>query len=866
MTNQSPELVERRRRYLEIYLQQLTVPRNLFYAGKTALYQFLHDGEVHTTYKSRSHRPLFGVNTISTDCDGNGDNDDDDDNGGSSAEHEGETPRQVVGINSKKLVSPDNVISGAIPDYSSSSANRAGFTKDGSVYVDPTIPVVSGEADDGEDARYRERCQNCGHEEAIDYNIEEWVPQGRCPKCRQFTQHTKIDPISKSTAAARSPSPPATDPAAAASSVPSSVMSTSLTKEASEEYAADAPSEADDDDESPSNRASVALNCSACQRSFTSVLFPHRCQICKVKHCRTCLQRKVVEGEDAPLNVCATCSVNIDRHMTALAQSSSASPMLNARASVFYAADPPPPNQPLVRHEVRSDVAVTDFDLVTTLGRGTFGKVMKVIYKADGKVYAMKVLSKNVIHKRRMIEYIKEEKNIMAFLPVHPFVVTLHFAFQTDHHVYLILDYLPGGELYTHIYPHRNLRYEDARFYIAEIVLAVEHLHRFDVVHRDIKPENIVLDAEGHLKLTDFGLARMNFSRTKRRSFVGSAEYLAPETIQGDVQTRALDWWSVGVMLFEMLSGVAPFHAANNNDVYQAVLHRKLDFSKACFTPSAINIIQKLLEKDVKQRLIDPAKIKAHPFFQGLDWQLLYERKLTPPFVPDLVCNDTKYFSRDFTSEWATIQKGGGVGRQTLELLTRRFSNFKVVEERRAETTATSTSTSGALAIAGGEDSAGPTPRGISTVQLINPDVFVGVWRLVKVEMASCEQLKICFPWGSEVCGMLTYCDNGMFSIQLCPIKRSKFRNAAHDKTSREEHSEAYSSYVAAFGTYEVVPGKNYLIHIASGALCPNLVGVRERRYFELANGSNQLKLMTGPVDDGEMRARTMITWERVAT
>ena len=132
--------------------------------------------------------------------------------------------------------------------------------------------------------------------------------------------------------------------------------------------------------------------------------------------------------------------------------------------------------------------------------------------------------------------------------------------------------------------------------------------------------------------------------------------------------------------------------------------------------------------------------------------------------------------------------------------------------------------------------------------------------------MASCEQLKVCFPWGSEVCGMLTYCDNGMFSIQLCPIKRSKFRNAAHDKTSREEHSEAYSSYVAAFGTYEVVPGTNYLVHIASGALCPNLVGVRERRYFELGSDANQLKLMTGPVDDGEMRARTMITWERVVT
>jgi hypothetical protein len=243
--------------------------------------------------------------------------------------------------------------------------------------------------------------------------------------------------------------------------------------------------------------------------------------------------------------------------------------------------------------------------------------------------------------------------------------------------------------------------------------------------------------------------------------------------------------------------------------------------------------------------------------------------------VPDLANNDTKYFSRDFTSEWATIQKGGGVGRQTLELLTRRFSNFKIVDERRADNaTPISPMSDGAAttldsnrSFGGNSILAGVTvPRGsISTVQLINPDVFVGVWRLVKVEMCSCEQTaKKCYPWGSEVCGMLTYCDNGMFSIQLCPIKRSRFRNAAHDKTTREEHSEAYSSYVAGFGTYEVVPGRSYLVHTASGALCPNLVGLKEKRYFELLHGTKYLRLMTGPVDDGEVRARTSITWERV--
>lgn len=899
VTNQSPELVERRRRYLEIYLQQVTVSKNLFYAAKTPLYYFLHDGEVPVHYRSKVHRPLLG---FAAEAEGespdfyeasedNGSDGDDEGEGARSDSgrlkrsrgRDGEGASQIVGLNTAGLQQPDAVLSGAIPDYSATSANRR--------------PAATC-ADEEEDAKependpryhYHEKCTACSEQSVVDYAIDQWVPEGRCHKCKGFVTFELVPPQAFPTELLSPSLGPSTDP--------STTATAAYVDPNNNNEDLDVPSSEDDDDgvdEEEAGGIAAPLECFGCSSEFSPLSIPHRCRLCNRKmFCNRCLRTVApqytsgatpksspaarpglladVASKQQQDRYCFRCAETLERRgrkspeppavSSGAATSSSASPdghlavgspspARSISQSTYNALDSLPP------HTVRHDVSVQDFVLITTLGRGTFGKVMKVSFKGDGKTYAMKVLSKLVIHKRRMIDYIKEEKAIMTMLPSHPFICTLHFAFQTEHHVYFVLDYLPGGELYTHIYPNRHLLESDARFYIAEVVLALEHIHRHDVVHRDIKPENIVLDQDGHVRLTDFGLARANFSRGRRRSFVGSAEYLAPETIQGEVQSKALDWWSVGVMLFEMLCGAAPFHAATNNDVYQAVLHKRLDFSKPCFSPQAQSILQKLLEKDPRQRLVDPAKIKAHPFFEGLDWQALARRDIVPPFVPSLGGNDTKYFSRDFTAEWATIPRtGGGAGRQTLELLTRRFSNFHATEE----------SAAGTVALRSG----GASPHSVGSTgklpELINPANFIGVWRLLRVELRS-DDGKVSFPWGSEVCGLLMYGANGLYTLQICPMKRHRFKSTVAEKMTAAEMSEAFATYVASFGTYQVQPGTNFIVHTPSGALCPNFATgtIKERRYFELQDNC-KLTLMsaTHKTEDG-VRARTAVVWERV--
>ncbi|CUG94333.1 protein kinase, putative [Bodo saltans] len=1095
VTNQSPELVERRRRYLEIYLQQVTVSKNLFYAAKTPLYYFLHDGEVPVHYRSKVHRPLLGFAAEAegespdfyeasedngSDADDESDNAGDGNEGGSNRRRgrDAEGGAQIVGMNTAGLQQPDAVLSGAIPDYSASSANRRREVAPDAKYVDDSNHNVVAE-----DPRYhyREKCSACDEESIVDYAIDQWVAEGRCHKCKGFVPFELVPPE-----LFHNEDAPETSPALGPAQH-SGVYLDPTTGLAADD-ALDVASSDDEDEDEEDGGVAAPLECFGCSSEFSPVSIPHRCRLCNRKtFCKKCLrpvsaacaaaQQAIAKSPARPglaatvksqqeQRYCFRCADTLERrsnggrkspeitpthashHPTTttpgtvttadgrlgvavdVLRTTSSSPIRTgtvpagarptaqpssattaAQASYHVPLDSLPP------HAVRHDVSVQDFVLVTTLGRGTFGKVMKVTFKGDGKTYAMKVLSKLVIHKRRMIDYIKEEKAIMAMLPVHPFICTLHFAFQTEHHVYFVLDYLPGGELYTHIYPNRHLQEADARFYIAEVALALEHIHRHDVVHRDIKPENIVLDEDGHVRLTDFGLARANFSRGRRRSFVGSAEYLAPETIQGEVQSKALDWWSVGVMLFEMLSGAAPFHAATNNDVYQAVLHKRLDFNKPCFSPHAQSVLAKLLEKDPRQRLIDPAKLKAHPFFDGLDcrgrvgfgahsqarccasryqarnivldedghvrltdfglaranfsrgrrrsfvgsaeylapetiqgevqskaldwwsvgvmlfemlsgaapfhaatnndvyqavlhkrltstnhasahtpkvswqncwkktpdrqrlidpaklkahpffdgldWGALARRELTPPFVPSLGGNDTKYFSRDFTAEWATIPRtGGGAGRQTLELLTRRFSNFYAIEENAPATVARanggSSSGSGSLTQSFAGSGASRVP------ELINPTNFIGVWRLLRVELRS-DDGKVSFPWGSEVCGLLMYGANGLYSLQICPLKRHRFKSTVAEKMTAAEMSEAFATYVASFGTYQVQPGTNFIVHTPSGALCPNFATgtIKERRYFELHDKKLTLMSATHKTEDG-VRARTAVVWERI--
>jgi len=304
----------------------------------------------------------------------------------------------------------------------------------------------------------------------------------------------------------------------------------------------------------------------------------------------------------------------------------------------------------------KKKVGLDDFDLLCVVGRGSFGKVMKVKKKGDKKIYAMKILGKEMLMKQNMISYTKSEKQILQQID-HPFIVHLRYAFQTDTKLYLVLDFLSGGELFFHLSKEVKFDVDRARFYTAELVLAIGHLHSKDIIYRDLKPENVVLDHEGHVQVTDFGLAKKDISNnTPTHTFCGTPEYLAPEIIKGKGHAKPVDWWSLGILLYEMLVGLPPFYSENMNEMYELILKAPLKFPS--FVPDdAISLLNGLLERDESKRLgssdKDYLEIKEHEFFKDIDWDKLYQRKITPPFIPEAESNDddAKYFDTEFTSE-----------------------------------------------------------------------------------------------------------------------------------------------------------------------------------------------------------------------
>jgi len=266
----------------------------------------------------------------------------------------------------------------------------------------------------------------------------------------------------------------------------------------------------------------------------------------------------------------------------------------------------------------------------------------------------MKVLKKEVVVRENMIGHTKAEKNILQEID-HPFIVKLHFAFQTDEKLYLVLDFLSGGELFFHLSENTKFDVPRARFYAAEIVLALSHLHSKDIIYRDLKPENAVLDSKGHVVLTDFGLAKTQVNDARATyTFCGTPEYLAPEILKGQGHGKAVDWWSLGVLLFEMIVGLPPFYSENINDMYDLILKSELKFPQNV-PADARDLLQGLLERDDKKRLgslsPDAREIKNHRFFAGIDWDRLFRREVTPPFIPQIKDDDTKYFDQEFTGE-----------------------------------------------------------------------------------------------------------------------------------------------------------------------------------------------------------------------
>ncbi|KAJ8043873.1 Ribosomal protein S6 kinase beta-1 [Holothuria leucospilota] len=304
-------------------------------------------------------------------------------------------------------------------------------------------------------------------------------------------------------------------------------------------------------------------------------------------------------------------------------------------------------------------VSPQHFQLLKVLGKGGYGKVFQVkkISGTDsGKIFAMKVLKKAVIiRNQKDTAHTKAERNILEAVK-NPFIVDLHYAFQTGGKLYLILEYLPGGELFVHLEREGIFMEDTAAFYLSEILLAIEHLHTEGIIYRDLKPENIMLNAKGHVVLTDFGLCKESIEEgSMTHTFCGTIEYMAPEILLRSGHGKAVDWWSLGALMYDMLTGGPPFTGENRKKTIDKILKGKLNLPPY-LTTEARDLIRKLLKRHVNSRLgsspEDAAPIKRHLFFRHVNWQDVTARKVEPPIKPTLANEeDVSQFDSKFTKQ-----------------------------------------------------------------------------------------------------------------------------------------------------------------------------------------------------------------------
>ncbi|KAM9198362.1 serine/threonine-protein kinase Sgk3 isoform 3-T4 [Dugong dugon] len=301
------------------------------------------------------------------------------------------------------------------------------------------------------------------------------------------------------------------------------------------------------------------------------------------------------------------------------------------------------------------DAKPTDFDFLKVIGKGSFGKVLLAKRKLDGKFYAVKVLQKKVVLNRKEQKHIMAERNVLLKNVKHPFLVGLHYSFQTTEKLYFVLDFINGGELFFHLQRERSFPEHRARFYAAEIASALGYLHSIKIVYRDLKPENILLDSVGHVVLTDFGLCKEGIAISDTTTtFCGTPEYLAPEVIRKQPYDNTVDWWCLGAVLYEMLYGLPPFYCRDVAEMYDNILHKPLNLRPGV-SLTAWSILEELLEKDRQNRLgakEDFLEIQNHPFFESLSWTDLVQKKIPPPFNPNVAGpDDIQNFDAAFTEE-----------------------------------------------------------------------------------------------------------------------------------------------------------------------------------------------------------------------
>lgn len=303
----------------------------------------------------------------------------------------------------------------------------------------------------------------------------------------------------------------------------------------------------------------------------------------------------------------------------------------------------------------KKKVTLESFEFLKVLGKGTFGKVILCREKSTARLYAIKILKKEVIIQKDEVAHTQTENRVLRNTN-HPFLPSLKYSFQTNERLCFVMEYVNGGELFFHLSRERVFSEYRTRFYGAEIISALAYLHSQGIIYRDLKLENLLLDKDGHIKITDFGLCKedITYGQTTR-TFCGTPEYLAPEVLEDNDYGRAVDWWGIGVVMYEMMCGRLPFYNKDHDILFQLILVENVKFPRN-LSNEAKDLLSGLLVKNPEKRLgggpEDAKEIMIHPFFSSINWRDLELKKISPPFKPQVTNEtDTRYFDQDFTGE-----------------------------------------------------------------------------------------------------------------------------------------------------------------------------------------------------------------------
>uniref|UniRef100_A0AAY4CLX1 Protein kinase C n=1 Tax=Denticeps clupeoides TaxID=299321 RepID=A0AAY4CLX1_9TELE len=377
-------------------------------------------------------------------------------------------------------------------------------------------------------------------------------------------------------------------------------------------------------------------------------------------HCKMCKMNVHIRCQG---NVAPNCGVNNVELANKLAEMGLQAGNVSRRPSLAVGEDRTHARSCSARTEAPEQqsgrkLGISDFTFMQVLGKGSFGKVMLARLNSVDLVFAVKVLKKDVILQDDDVECTMTEKHVLSLACSHPFLTQLYCCFQTQAHLFFVMEFVNGGDLMFHIQKARKFDEDRARFYTAEITSALIFLHSQGILYRDLKLDNVLLDKDGHCKLADFGMCKENMlDGITTATFCGTPDYIAPEILQEMPYTASVDWWALGVLLYEMLCGHAPFEAENEDDLFEAILTEEVVYAP-WLSSSAVDILKAFLTKNPARRLGCVAadggeeSIVRQAFFNSVDWDKLKRREVEPPFRPRIKTpEDVNNFDPDFTSE-----------------------------------------------------------------------------------------------------------------------------------------------------------------------------------------------------------------------